>query len=186
MEIDSEVSVPPQHTAQPLFDFRHMAHGPRGYKCSNKRKLDDYEEQVAADQLETPMQTGEEPVPKMPKRRKVNNVVGVGSASGRPWKVPGERAGSFKNPLLSTSWEKKMKDKAERDAFKVVKRESIAAHKEKLAKVKKQRQDARAKKEANKQKSNVTQTISSNATLRKMMKSKKQRKLLQKADTLAK
>ncbi len=54
-------------------------------------------------------------------------------ASGRPWKVPGERAGSFKNPLLSTSWEKKMKDKAERDAFKVVKRESIAAHKEKLA-----------------------------------------------------
>ena len=55
-----------------------------------------------------------------------------------------------------------------------------------MQKVKKQRQDARAKKEANQQKSNVTQTISSNATLRKMMKSKKQRKLLQKADTLAK
>jgi len=52
--------------------------------------------------------------------------------------------------------------------------------------VKKQRQDARTQKEANKQKSNVTQTISSNATLRKMMKSKKQRKLLQKVDTLAK
>lgn len=55
-----------------------------------------------------------------------------------------------------------------------------------LQKVKKQRQDARTRKEENKQKSNVTQTISSNATLRKMMKSKKQRKLLQKADTLAK
>jgi len=47
--------------------------------------------------------------------------------------VPGERAGSFKNPLLSTTWEKKMKLKAERDAFKTVKRDSIAAHKEKLA-----------------------------------------------------
>jgi rRNA-processing protein CGR1 len=54
-------------------------------------------------------------------------------ASGRPWKVPGERAGSFKNPLLSTTWEKKMKLKAERDAFKTVKRDAVAAHKEKLA-----------------------------------------------------
>ena len=53
-----------------------------------------------------------------------------------------------------------------------------------VQKVRKQRQDSKARKEANKQKSNVTQTISSNATLRKMMKSRKQRKLLQKADTV--
>ena len=37
--------------------------------------------QVAAEQLETPMQTGDEPAPSMPKRRKTNNVVGVGSVS---------------------------------------------------------------------------------------------------------
>lgn len=51
-------------------------------------------------------------------------------------------------------------------------------------KIRKQRQDAKARKEENQRKSNVTQNISSNATLRKMMKSKKQKKLLQKTDTL--
>ena len=54
-------------------------------------------------------------------------------ASGRPWKGPADRSGALKNPLLGTSWEKKMKLKAERNAFKTVKQESIAAHKEKLA-----------------------------------------------------
>ena len=53
-----------------------------------------------------------------------------------------------------------------------------------LQKVKKQRADAKARKEENQRRSNITQTISSNATLRKMMKSKKQRKKLQKADTV--
>ena len=40
------VPVPPQHTQPALFDFRRSANGPRGYKCKNKRKLDDYQEQV--------------------------------------------------------------------------------------------------------------------------------------------
>jgi hypothetical protein len=53
MEVETEVPVPPQHTSQTLFDFRHMAHGPRGYKCANKRKLDDYEDQVPI-QIVTP------------------------------------------------------------------------------------------------------------------------------------
>ena len=46
METDLDVPVPPQHTSQPLYDFRNAALGPRGYKCANKRKLDEYEEQV--------------------------------------------------------------------------------------------------------------------------------------------
>ena len=54
-------------------------------------------------------------------------------ASGRPWKAPAERAGAQKNPLLSTSWEKKMKLKAESQAFKTLKKEAVTAHKEKLA-----------------------------------------------------
>ena len=53
-----------------------------------------------------------------------------------------------------------------------------------MQKIRKQREDAKARKEANRNKSNVTQTVTSNATLRKMMKSKKERKKLQKADTL--
>ena len=63
---------------------------------------------------------------------KPNNLSYLWQASGRPWKSPGERAGALKNPLLSTSWEKKMKLKAESKAFKTFKKEAIAAHKEKL------------------------------------------------------
>lgn len=46
--------VPAQWQPQTLYDFRHQAHGPRGYKVNmaktgnmgSKRKLDEYEEQV--------------------------------------------------------------------------------------------------------------------------------------------
>ena len=46
MEVESAVSIPQQHTQPEVVDFRNAAHGPRGYKCANKRKLDEYEEQV--------------------------------------------------------------------------------------------------------------------------------------------
>ena len=141
-----DIPVPPQHMPQPIYDFRNAEHGPRGYKCANKRKLDEYQEQVCnllhatwcnirhlkvwvqleiccnalatancqkktvkihqrapflpvliayirksflqrrglfglqveAEQLATPMQTGEDPASSLPKRRKTNNVIGVG------------------------------------------------------------------------------------------------------------
>lgn len=53
-------------------------------------------------------------------------------ASGRGWKEAGERAGSLRNPLLSTSWEKKMADKAASQQFKAVKQAAAHARKEKL------------------------------------------------------
>ena len=37
--------------------------------------------QVDAEELATPMQTGEEPAISLPKRRKTNNVIGVGVVS---------------------------------------------------------------------------------------------------------
>ena len=52
-------------------------------------------------------------------------------ASGRGWKEAGERAGSLRNPLLSTSWEKKMADKAASQQFKAIKKAAIDVHKEK-------------------------------------------------------
>jgi rRNA-processing protein CGR1 len=52
--------------------------------------------------------------------------------SGRPWKEPGQRAGSLRNPRLSTTWEKKMADKALAGAFREAKQESISARKEKM------------------------------------------------------
>lgn len=49
-----EVEVPPQWKPQELYDFRHGADGPRGYKVGvnkygnrgSKRKLEEYSEQV--------------------------------------------------------------------------------------------------------------------------------------------
>ncbi len=46
-------------------------------------------------------------------------------SSGRgDWKLPANPARVLRNPNLSTSWEKKMKDKAEGDSFKQRKRDA--------------------------------------------------------------
>jgi hypothetical protein len=54
MTTSGEAEVPPQWKPQELYDFRHGADGPRGYKVGvnkfgnigSKRKLDEYSEQV--------------------------------------------------------------------------------------------------------------------------------------------
>lgn len=56
---------------------------------------------------------------------------------------PGERAGSLRNPKLSTSWEKKMKVKAEETAFKEAKRAAVAARKEAAAEERRRREEAK-------------------------------------------
>lgn len=53
--------------------------------------------------------------------------------SGRGWKLPGTRAGALKNPHLSTSWEKKMADKAEAKLFKDQKTAASDEHKSKIS-----------------------------------------------------
>ena len=52
--------------------------------------------------------------------------------SGRGWKEPASRASLLRNPLLATSWEKKMADKAQAAAFREARQASIDARKEKL------------------------------------------------------
>lgn len=58
---------------------------------------------------------------------------------------PGERAGSLRNPKLSTSWEKKMKAKAEEQAFKDAKRAALTARKEAAAEEKRRREEAKVR-----------------------------------------
>ena len=43
---ETEVPVPPQYKDAVVIDFRNAMLGPRGYKMSNKRKMDEKEEQV--------------------------------------------------------------------------------------------------------------------------------------------
>ena len=54
-------------------------------------------------------------------------------ASGRVWREPGIRAGTFKSQNMSSEWEKKMRDKAHSKAFKEARNEVIAARKAKLS-----------------------------------------------------
>ncbi len=43
---DAEVPVPPQYKDAQVIDFRNAMLGPRGYKMSRKRKIEEKEEQV--------------------------------------------------------------------------------------------------------------------------------------------
>lgn len=129
------------------------------------------------------MQDGEAvPAPAAaPSKRTKHNTVGVGKASGRAWKQAGQRAGTLKNPNLTSSWEKKMAIKAEEDAFKERKRAAQEARKEVLAEQRRRREAAKQRKNDAQQKAAIVTRVSS-ATAKRMMKSKKARKLLRTGD----
>lgn len=110
-------------------------------------------------------------------KRPKSNTIGVGKGSRRSWKQPAQRAGSLKNPNLSTNWDKKMKIKAERTAFLSLKREATEARKEAKKEAKEKWAEAKRRKEENRAKSAITTKISS-ATARKMAKNKKLKKKL--------
>lgn len=123
------------------------------------------------------MQVEGEPAPIPKAKRTKHNTIGVGKMSGRSWKQPAQRAGSLQNPGLSTSWEKKMKDKAEMSAYRARKKEALDARKEEAREARKRREDAKRRKEENRKKSVVTTRVST-ATARKMAKNKKLKKKL--------
>lgn len=198
---------PPQHSQPLVHDFRRFSgKSPRGYKASNKRKLDEYEEQAVEEQAATMMDDdgdvdGNAPcsttttttaatvtptLARSPAAKKAkHNVAGVGKASGRgAWKEPGTRAGALKSQTLSTSWEHKMRLKKEKEKFKAAKHAAVQVRKEAARGRRLHREAAAARREAAIAQSAVTQTITKASTLQRMMKSRKQRKTLRKADTV--
>ena len=196
----AEAYAPPQHVQPAVHDFRRFSgKSPRGFKFSNKRKLDEYEEQAAEEREGMMVMMNDEKsntavavaasvtptLARSPAAKKAkHNVAGVGKASGRgAWKEPGIRAGSIKSQTLSTTWEHKMRLKAEREKFKLVKEEALNARKSVARSRRLQREAATARREAGVARSSVTQTITKSSTLQRMMKSRKQRKTLRKADT---
>eukprot|EP00884_Botryococcus_braunii_P022428 jgi/Botrbrau1/886/Bobra.0167s0010.1 len=172
--------VPQQVKAPTMHDYRFAVTGPRGYKLSRKRKLE--ETDLGVDQqMVIDSGANEKDVPRSAKKAK-HNIVGLGKSSGRPWKEPGERAGTLRNANLSTSWETKMQQKEQQTKFRELKQAVIEARRQKLQGIRKQKEAAKARKQENREKSLVTQTISKPATVKRMLKSKKGRKLLRKAD----
>lgn len=198
----AEMYAPPQHAQPAVHDFRRFSRkSPRGFQFSNKRKLDEYEEQVVEESagmiLDNDDSTAEAEnasaaavvtptLARSPAAKKAkHNVAGVGKASGRgAWKEPGIRAGSIKSQALSTSWEHKMRLKNEKDKFKQAKQQALDARKSVARSRRLQREAAAARREAAIARSSVTQTITKSSTLQRMMKSRKQRKTLRKADTV--
>jgi rRNA-processing protein CGR1 len=191
--------VPPQHEliVNPQ-DFRGIKRGPKGYKEKNnpnlKRKLEADVSEDAMDEDEAapgagadhdPMQQDDDGL-QSSKRRKQEGAKYV-PIYERQVKKPASRAGKVMKGQTggggSTAWEKKMKEKALRAAFVEQKKETIALIKEKKKQEADRRKAVKERREANKTKSQVTQKITNNATLKKMMKNKKQKKTLKKADT---
>eukprot|EP00877_Chromochloris_zofingiensis_P012428 jgi/Chrzof1/7439/Cz02g24030.t1 len=174
---------PTQDTQQKHIDLRYAALGQgKGIKPSRKRKLADAEP-VA----EGPMDMEEDVVaaaePDMASKRQRLDGESYRKVSGKVWKTPGRKAGTDKACILGTSWEKKMADKALRRQLQQQKHAAQEAIKEKRKAIGQQRRQAKERKTAAQQKSAVVQKISNAATVKKMMKSKKQRKLLKTADT---
>eukprot|EP00878_Enallax_costatus_P027176 GHUV01029234.1.p1 GENE.GHUV01029234.1~~GHUV01029234.1.p1 ORF type:complete len:110 (+),score=40.67 GHUV01029234.1:419-748(+) len=104
--------------------------------------------------------------------------------SGKVWKAEaGKRASADKNAILGSSWEKKMQEKALRKAFLEQKQAARESLRDKRKADAQHRAAVKERKKQNQEKSAQVQKITNSATLKKMMKSKKQRKLLRTADT---
>lgn len=120
--------------------------------------------------------------PKPVKRAKTSkqNTVGVGKLSGRSWKAPGQKSSSIRSgssKALSTSWKKKMREKAVAKELRERKKEALELKKAHLKEAREKREAAEKRKEENRKKAAVTQLVSS-ATARKMAKNKKLKKKL--------
>lgn len=168
---DFSVPVPPQMPVQHTYDFRHACTAPHGVKQLRKRKHQLIQEQVDADLAHMPE---DEARPAKKSKTQANRV------SGKNWKAVAPRMSSTGNPKLRTSWEEKMNAKAEAALFKGQKDEARAERKEKLTAEKERRKAVKERKAENAKQAlaKTGQKITNNATLRRMMKSKKQRKQL--------
>ncbi|GLI58673.1 hypothetical protein VaNZ11_000416 [Volvox africanus] len=190
MAVDAEPNqwIPAQYPKDiNSVDLRRLtAVQPKGFKerTVGKRKRD-AEEQNKSEQL-TVMQEDEhhEAITHSLKRQKADEIT-YRPVSGKTWKAPGQRASTVMRPasLGKKNWSKKTNEKVARKNLLDLKAEAVAAAKEKRKAAAAQRKAAKERKAANQQKSAVVQKITNNATVKKMMKDKKQRKLLRTADT---
>lgn len=173
--------TPAQQPTPATHDFRE-ARGltPRGFKLARKRKL---EASVTVDGDDDAM-VDAAAAGYAPRRTRTKlNVAGLAKASGRAWKEPAVRASTLRPATLSTPWEKKMALKAQRAAFQAAKHAAVDARKERLRAARGAREAALARKKAAQEAAAVTQTITKTSTIKRMLKSKKQARLLKKADT---
>lgn len=109
-------------------------------------------------------------------------MLNVLQVSGKQWKEAGDRAGGLRSQNVSSTWNEKMRIKAETKIFRENRAAIIEARKAKLRRARQQRNEAKARKAEGQRKNTKVQQITNPNTLKKMMKDKKQRKKLMTAD----
>lgn len=110
-----------------------------------------------------------------------HNNVGQGKVSGRTWKAPGQKMSTIRtgsSSKISTSWERKMKDKAVLKEMRERKKEALEEVKRVKREAREQKEEAKKRKEENRKKSGLVTQVVSAKTARKMAKTKKGRKKL--------
>ncbi|KAG2451382.1 hypothetical protein HYH02_003984 [Chlamydomonas schloesseri] len=193
MAVDAaEEYMPPQYPKEfDSTDLRRLVGvAPKGYKVnpikSQKRKRVEESDEPEPMEEETAMQQDEPQADaaQAGKRQKADDKTWR-PVSGKVWKAPGQRASTVMKANVSgnKSWGRRMAEKAADKSLRETKAEALAAVKAKRKAAADQRKAARERKQANQAKSAVTQKITNAATVKKMMKDKKQRKLLRTADT---
>uniref|UniRef100_A0A7S0US43 Coiled-coil domain-containing protein 86 n=1 Tax=Polytomella parva TaxID=51329 RepID=A0A7S0US43_9CHLO len=172
--------VPKQEKAPGVVDFRCLATGPKGYKESKRRREE--EEEVLDNDDVGMMEEENTPMEEVQAaKRQKSDETNWRPVSGKVWKEARSKASLVMKPKLPTSWEQKMEEKAMKKMFVERKREAVAEIKAKRKAVAQQKRQALERKKINREKSAVVQTISKTSTIKKMMKDKKQRKLLKTA-----
>jgi len=179
-----KVWVPKQRYPSQLVDFRSEAMpdhlGPKGFTVEkqNERVKKGLLPQTWEDAEGKGKEVDVDPMLLRGERR---NAVGVGKVSGKNWKEVKQPARAMKRAdLKKPSLEEVRKERE----FRKVAREQRAAAKARRAEILKaereRRQRVKAEKEARRKAAEVTQVVSTK-TARRMMKSKKARKLLKTA-----
>lgn len=170
------------HYSEPP-DFRFAKSGPKGIKPTKTREYCTVS--VAKDENDDePGVSGQDTMDldeNQPSKRVRAEGKAYRTVSGKVWKGSSQRASSI-SKNTATPWQRKMTEKATQQQFLEYKRVAVGASKEKRKAEGERRRLVRERKKENQAKSTVVQKLST-ATAKKMMKSKKQRKLLKTADT---
>lgn len=180
-----------------IVDLRAAALGPKGYKInplktSRKRRIEDEEEEQQQEEREREQRqrpqamdedAGGGQAPAAKRRRVVAEGEPWRTVSGKVWKGAGFKAGTYKSAVVGTTWEQKMALKAARKQFSEQKAAAGELRRDKRKAKSAERAAAKERKKVNQAKSAVVQKITNAATVKKLLKSKKQRKLIKTADT---
>ncbi|KAG2485855.1 hypothetical protein HYH03_015438 [Edaphochlamys debaryana] len=188
MAVDAEGEWVPAQYPKDMenVDLRRLvAVAPKGVKGKTAAKRKRVEEEEEPEQQPEAMQEDDKPAAEPTGKRQKADDKTWRPVSGKVWKAPGQRASTVMKPQLTgkKSWSKRMTEKAAKQHLQSAKKEAVDAAKAKRKAAGDQRKAARERKLENQKKSAVVQKITNSATVKKMMKDKKQRKLLRTADT---